>query len=108
MLLAHSYFIILFFVCDIFCVVLVLVFSIFVAHNIFSEFDLDVDDNDNEVSMLLVNHFQKFVELRFFDSLTCKESQVENSFSIDGEDGLANLSSQGLSINFLARPNAKR
>ena len=41
MLLAHSYFIILFFVCDIFCVVLVLVFSIFVAHNIFSEFDLD-------------------------------------------------------------------
>ena len=33
---------------------------------------------------------------------------MENSFSIDGEDGLANLSSQGLSINFLARPNAKR
>ena len=48
---------------DIFCVVLVLAFSIFVAHNVFPESDLDVDDNDNEVSILLVNHFQKFVEL---------------------------------------------
>ena len=47
--------------CDIFCVVLVLAFSIFVAHNVFPEFDLDVDDNDNGVSILFVNHFQNLL-----------------------------------------------
>ena len=57
MLLLHSFVC----VCDFFCVVLVVTFSIFVAHNVFPEFDLDVDDNDSEVSILLVNHFQNLL-----------------------------------------------
>jgi len=37
-----------------------------------------------------------------------KEIQVESTFSVDGEEGRANLSSKGVTINFLARPNTKR
>ena len=55
------------FSCDIFLVVLVLAFLIFVTHNVFPEFDLDVDDNDNGVSILFVNHFQNLLS---WDSLT--------------------------------------
>ena len=60
MLLTHSYFII--FLCvTFFSLFWFWDFSIFVAHNAFPEFDLDVDDNDNEVSFLFVNHFQNLL-----------------------------------------------
>ena len=59
MLLTHSYFVI--FLCVTFFALFwfwPFLFSLLIMF--FSEFDLDVDDNDNEVCILFVNYFKKF------------------------------------------------